>query len=452
MTGLELGDPGVEPALFATPDGPRVLSYDRSTRSLVATAQDGETAVIDGASVAAVRDVGRGVALAAPRAPEDPVDLLYQDRVSRELIYGRLDPAGSQLDRRVVLPLGGEAGRFQCLVRAATPAGPRLMGWAFVTHAADRLVSRLVRMTARVAAPETADDWTITPVLETPLVRRSERPCAGACSLVETCVGDGALERCGAVAAVPPPACAACDARSVCASFRTTDGAVEDAAAACRERVEPSDIGPDGRSRRGDADGPLPTGEGLFVQCVAWDDAPGGPQVVVAWHDADRGAVVIASVDASTGVEIGRSRLETHPGEMPGRPLDVLVKGAGIVLAFAEPATGALYVADATKAAGPWTTGYVEQGGAFARLIAYDAGARVTVMHGDPRTATLRLASRDQDGCWAKTAIASATAVHASALVTEAGIWAAWRELAFVDVGQAAHQLVLTRVIAPSCP
>jgi hypothetical protein len=451
---------GIDPILATTLFGPVVLSYDERHGDLVATREDGTTNILDGdarAGGAAIDgDVGRGLALAPASDAGGAVDIWYQDRPSRELVHGvvAMEPnATPRLLRRTVLPIAGDAGRFQCLVRVPTDAGPRLRGWAFVAADPTDTVSRLVRLEALADPPEDAGAWRVTTVVETPLPPRSSRPCAGACPFASVCVLESGAERCAAPALIAPPACDVCGPREVCASLRDGDAAGDDAEARCFTRVEPDQRLSDGRSTRGDAAGAMPWGEGHFVTCAVDINAPGGAEVVVAWRDADRRRVVIAT-ERANGVPIGQTDLTIGEGADPGHHLDLAIAPSGSrFLAFQDAAGERLVVAETTNRNSAWQWRAIEPGGAWARAVVAASGA-IAVVHGDGRAGTLRVAARGVGGgaCWASQVLAPAVAVFAAASDAGGGsLTTAWRQLAFDGPAVPTHRLVIDTAPLPRC-
>jgi hypothetical protein len=438
--------PGVSPAVVVTGSGPVVLSHDRVTKGLVLTREDGTHAVLARPEPGGA--LGRGVAVAGPGS-DGRLDALWMDVAGRALVAGRIDPDAARVEVAYPLPLAGESGRHQCLVRVDGPGGAYLAGWAYAASPADGR-ARLYRLRSLGPAPASAADWDIALEVESALPPTAARPCDGACGLLDTCVDDGGLARCAAVALVPPPACAACTAAEVCGSFReAAAGSPDDAAARCRTRIEPAARSADGRDARGDPDGPLPGGEGSLVRCAV---GPGGT-LTGAWRDAARGEIVVVTRREGGSARLGESRMALAAGTRPGEPLDVAVlPGGEVVVAFVEGASSGLYVAEAPSAAGPWDVREVGRQVAWVRALAGEVG-QLHVISGAGRDGTVEVATRvgGAAGCWAS--VEALGGLHAGLAAARDGaeLIVGSRRLAFEGVGAPAHRLVTVRVAPPTC-
>ncbi len=439
--------PGVSPEIVITASGAVVLSHDRVTKGLVMTRPDGQHVVL--ARPPAGGAVGRGVA-AAPPAEDGRIDALWMDVGGRALVAGRIDPSAGVVEVAYPLPLEDHAGRHQCLVRLGESAGAHLAGWAYASSP-DGARARLYRLRSLGPAPGAPAAWEVALEAESTLPPTAERPCDGACGLLDACVDDAGAQRCAAVALIPPPACDGCTAAEVCASFRDGDDTPDDATARCRRRVEPAAGSADGRDGRGDPDGPLPFGEGSLVRCAAGP----GDTLTGAWRDPARGEIVVVTRRDGVAARLGESRIALGDGARPGEPLDVAVRADGsVVLAFVEAAAKTLHIAEASSAAGPWQLQELGRDAAWVKVLAGADGA-LHVVWGDAKAGTVLVGTRravaGAESCWGTATVLGPT--HAGLAVSLDGgeLVVASRRLAFAGVGAPAHGLSTVRVVPPAC-
>ena len=445
------GRPGVDGRLVALPTGPALASYDPVYGDLVLSRFDAAGAradvALDGVPArppaAPLRGYRGGVLEAGPDRGARPavcpsadgtsLDLVYRDVDAGGLRHLRVVPTSLAVVARGPLPIDGDAGRWSCLARRATPAGERLAGLAFVARDAVGQNSALVSFQATADPPEGPADWVVTPVLATPLPPLAPAPCDGACGLTAVCVRPpGAADACGTTLGLS--GCAApCPAHAVCAR-------VDGDAPACLPRVYPAY----------DADR-LPFGRGLFATCAQGADG----ELVGAWYDADAGALVAGRwpftqtvvVDAGDGADLGRhARLAVSP---EGR----------IAIAYRDETAGALRYAEAAAVGGAWTRAVVDADpegilelGAWPDLR-FDASGAPILAYGEATHGDIRVARRGAGGCWAS----------APALVDGGFAWpgvldAGGGELVVTALGfvfdaglRPVHAPVLTRVAAPAC-
>ncbi|PKN57355.1 MAG: hypothetical protein CVU56_11530 [Deltaproteobacteria bacterium HGW-Deltaproteobacteria-14] len=394
------GRPGVDGRLLELPSGPALVSYDPAYGDLVLSRFDASDArsdvALDGvperAPEAPPRGYRGGVRQAGPDRGARPavsqsgdgaaLDVLYRDLDDGGLRHLRIDAATLTPTARGRVPVAGDAGRWSCLARRATPAGDRLAGLAFVARDPNGEVSALVRFEATADPPEGPEDWTVTPILTTPLPLTAAAPCGGSCGLAAVCVRRaGADDACGTTLgldACPSP----CGRHEACAR-------VDGAAATCLPRVYPAY----------DAER-LPFGRGPFATCARGADG----ELVGAWYDGEDGALVAgrwpfgaaqtAVVDVAADADLGRhARLAVAP---TGR----------LFVAYRDETARALWIAEASAATGPWTRAVVDadpQGlldlGGWPDLR-FDAAGVPVVAYGEATHGDIRVARRGATGCW----------------------------------------------------
>jgi hypothetical protein len=449
--------PGVEPAVMwttAAGAGPLVASWDSRARGLALATPDGPAVVIAGSG----EGLGRNPVFASGEGRAEPRPaILFQDAARRGVDFARADLATRSLADRHPLPVPGESGRFQALVRLPAAAGGGLVALAFAEEPARGGATSLFRFNSNIPEPATTSDWSVTLVVETPGIPRAERPCDGSCGLFEVCVRRPDGDVCASPALVPPPSCDACNRDESCGTVRGEP----DATARCLPRVEPErrSTGAEsaGRTTRGSADGPLPAGAGLFVTAATGGGPPTDPTLVAAWWDARDGAIVLWGSGAVSGAPRGTGRLVLDRG-LSAAHLSLAAGVDGrLGLAFEVPELRELRYAEADGPGGPFSVETVGEGGAWARLV-LASGGEPRVLHGSGREGHLRLAARgvgaDGAPCWAETELRDLGALVAGAALVAAPdgeLWAATRTLAFASLAVPGHGLATRRVSAPTC-
>ena len=447
------GRPGVDGRLLDLPSGPALVSYDPAYGDLVLSRFDASDAradvALDGvperAPEAPPRGYRGGVRQPGPDRGARPavsqsgdgaaLDVLYRDLDDGGLRHLRLDAATLTQTARGRVPVAGDAGRWSCLARRTTLAGDRLAGLAFVARDPNGEVSALVRFEATADPPAGPEDWTVTPILTTPLPPTAEAPCGGSCGLTSVCVRRaGVGDACGSTLgldACPSP----CGRHEACAR-------IDGVPATCLPRVYPA--------YDGDR---LPFGRGPFATCARGADG----ELVAAWYDGEVGALVAGRwpfgagqttvVDVAADADLGRhARLAVAP---TGR----------VFVAYRDETAAALRIAEATSATGPWTRAVVDadpQGvldlGGWPDLR-FDAGGAPIVAYGEATHGDMRVARRGATGCWG-IATALADGGFAWPGVLDAGDGELLvTALAFrFDASQRpAHAPVLTRIPLPTC-